>query len=207
VADSGAAVAPSAEEVQVAAGSRARFHVALAVAVVSVAPGAAGAQTSVTPATPTPSPSAARDFVPPAPTQHFTDYAAFVPAAAARRLDEKLARFEARTGQQFLVVVFKEMAVLEPPVASVQDFTLRTANIWSVGRKGFERGVVLFVFVRERKLRMEVGPGLIGALPADVQQRIVDEKITPDLRRGDTAAALEAGIDAVIALLEPKPTP
>ena len=165
----------------------------------------AAAQTSMTPSTP--SPSAARDFVPPAPTQHFTDYASFVPASAAPRLDEKLARFEARTGQQFLAVVFKEMPVLEPPAQTLQAFTLRTANIWSVGRKGFDRGVVLFVFVRERKLRLEVGAGVVGALTPEAQQRIVDEKITPDLKRGDTAAGLEAGIDAVIAVLEAAPTP
>jgi uncharacterized protein len=156
---------------------------------------------------PAPAPSAARDFVPPAPTQHFTDYASFVSVKAAARLDDKLARFEARTGHQFLVVVFKEMAVLEPPAASMEDFTLRTANIWGVGRKGFDDGTVLFVFVRERKLRLEVGRGLVGVLTSEVAQRIVDERITPDLRRGDTDGGLEAGIDAVIAVLEPKATP
>jgi uncharacterized protein len=192
--------------VQVVAGSGSLSPVALAAAILSVAAGA-GAQSSVTPSSPSPSPSAARDFVPPAPTQHFTDHASFVSASAAGRLDEKLARFEARSGQQFLVVVFKEMAVLDPPAASLQDFTLRTANIWGAGRSGFDRGVVLFVFVRERKLRLEVGRGLVGVLSPDVAQRIVDEKITPDLRRGDTAGGLEAGIDAVIAVLEPKPTP
>ena len=166
------------------------------------APAFSAAQTSMTPSTPSPSPSATRDFVPPAPTRHFTDYASFVPAAAAGRMDDKLSRFEARTGQQFLVVVFKEMAVLDPPAASLHDFTLRTANIWAAGRTGFDRGVVLFVFVRERKLRLEVGKGLVGVLSPDTAQRIVDEKITPGLGRGDTAAGLEAGIDAVIAVLE-----
>jgi uncharacterized protein len=193
------------EEVQVVAGRSSRFAWAALAALIPAA--SAAAQTSVTPATPTPAPSAARDFVPPAPTQHFTDYASFVSGSAARRLDEKLARFEARSGQQFLVVIFKEMAVLEPPAASLQDFTLRTANIWGVGRKGFDRGVVLFVFVRERKLRLEVGAGLVSQLTPEVQQRIVDEKITPELKRGDTDGGLEAGIDAVIAILEPKPTP
>jgi uncharacterized protein len=183
------------------AGRSSLFAMAAIMAAVSVASGAA-AQTSVTPATPSPSPSAARDFVPPAPTQHFTDHASFVPASAARRLDEKLARFESRTGQQFLVVIFKEMAVLDPPAASMQDFTLRTANIWATGRSGFDRGAVLFVFVRERRLRLEVGRGLVGVLGPDVAQRIVDERITPELKRGDTAAGLEAGIDAVIAVLE-----
>jgi uncharacterized protein len=206
VADSAAAVDLSVEEVQVVAGRSFRLQVAVAVASVSMASGAA-AQTSMTPSSPSPSPSAARDFVPPAPTKHFTDHASFVSGSAASRLDEKLARFEARTGQQFLVVIFKEMAVLDPPAASLQDFTLRTANIWGAGRSGFDRGVVLFVFVRERKLRLEVGRGVVGVLSPDVAQRIVDEKITPELKRGDTAGGLEAGIDAVIAVLEPKPTP
>ena len=121
------------------AGRSSRVPVATVAAFLAAA--GAAPQTSVTPATPSPSPSAARDFVPPAPTRHFTDYASFVRESDASRLDEKLARFEARTGQQFLVVVFKEMAVLDPPAASLNDFTLRTANIWAAGSKGFDRGV------------------------------------------------------------------
>jgi uncharacterized protein len=130
-----------------------------------------------------------------------------VPAAAAERLNAKLARFAARTGRDFRAVVFPEMPVLDPPAASLQDFTLRSANIWAAGSKGFDEGVVLFVFVRERKLRVEVGSRLVAVLTPEAAQRIVDEKITPRLARGDTADGLEAGIDAVIALLDVPPSP
>jgi uncharacterized protein len=157
--------------------------------------------------TPSPTPSASGDFVPPAPRQHFTDHAAFVSSEAGARLDGKLARFQERSGHRFLVVVFPEMPVLDPPAVSLHDFTLRTANIWAASGKGAGEGVVLFVFVRERKLRLEVSAGLAPRLTNDVTQRIVDDKITPPLRRGDTAGGLEAGIDAVIAFLEPRTTP
>ena len=114
---------------------------------------------------------------------------------------------EARSGRRFLAVVYQEMPVLDPPAVSMQDFTLRSANIWATSPKGFDDGVVLFVFVRERKLRLEVGRALATVLTGEVAQRIVDEKITPDLKRGDTAGGLEAGIDAVIAVLDSQPKP
>jgi uncharacterized protein len=154
-----------------------------------------------------PAPTATPGAAPPAPVDHFTDYAAFVAPAAAQRLDARLARFEAQTGHQFVVVIFKEMPVLDPPADSLRVFTLRTADAWGVGRKGADDGVVLFVFVKERKLRLEVGRGLGRVLTNEVCQRIVDEKITPALHRGDAGDGLEAGIDAVIAVLQPEATP
>ena len=168
----------------------------------------AAAQTSVTPSSPAPSSAPA---APPAPVDHFTDHAAFVAPVTAQRLDARLARFEAQTGHQFVVVIFKEMPVLDPPAASLRIFTLRTADAWGVGRKGADDGVVLFVFVKEHKLRLEVVRGLGLVLTNEVCQRIVDEKITPAFQRGDAEDGLEAGIEAVIAVLQsaarPRPAP
>jgi uncharacterized protein len=187
----------------VAAGSAGvRTAAGLLAALLQVA--AAAAQTSVTPSTPAP---IAAPAAPPAPVDHFTDYAGFVAPATAQRLNARLQGYEAQTGHQFVVVIFKEMPVLDPPADSLRIFTLRTADAWGVGRKGADDGVVLFVFVKEHKLRLEVGRGLGLVLTNEVCQRIVDEKITPALLRGDRDEALEAGIEAVIAVLGTEPAP
>jgi uncharacterized protein len=81
----------------------------------------------------------------------------------------------------------------------MEDFTVRTAEAWRVGRQKLDNGLLLFVFVKERKLRIEVGYGLEGAVPDALAKRIIDETIVPRLRQGDPAAGLEAGIDALIA--------
>jgi len=71
-----------------------------------------------------------------------------------------------------LVVLFPEL-----PSPSLEDFTIRTAQAWRVGQKKLDNGVILFVFVKDRKLRMEVGYGLEGALPDALAARIIADTI------------------------------
>jgi uncharacterized protein len=93
-----------------------------------------------------------------------------------------------------LVVVFPSL-----PAGSLEDFTNRTARAWGAGRKDYDNGAVLFVFVADRKMRIETGYGLEGALPDQLAARILDHEVRPRFRSGDWAGGLEAGIDGIIA--------
>jgi uncharacterized protein len=137
---------------------------------------------------------AAEPKLPPPPAAYFNDEAGLVPASEARRLDDKLRAFADETSTQIVVAVFKRL-----PSPSLEDFTLRTAESWRVGTKKYDNGAILFVFPNERKLRIEVGYGLEGALPDALARRIIAERITPRFRSGDFAGGLEAGIDGIIA--------
>ena len=95
---------------------------------------------------------------------------------------------------QIVVAVFPRL-----PSPSLEDFTVRTAQAWRVGGKQHDNGAVLFVFVEERKLRIETGYGLEGALPDQLAGRILDEQVRPRFRAGDWTGGLEAGIDGMIA--------
>ncbi len=139
--------------------------------------------------------AAAAEGGPPPPTAYFTDYAGFVSADEAARMNQKLRRFAEETSTQLLVVVFPKL----PEGAALEDFTVNTAQAWRVGQKKLDNGAVLFVFVNDRKLRIEVGYGLEGALPDAIAKRIIAETITPELRAGRPARGLDAGIDALIA--------
>jgi uncharacterized protein len=149
-------------------------------------------------------PCRGEDALPAAPSQRFNDYAHFVPEPEARRLEAKLRRFQEETSNEVLVAVFPEL-----PSESLEDFTVRTAQAWRVGRKGLSNGVVLFVFVKERKVRFEVGYGLEGALPDALARRIIEDEIVPRFLARDPTGGLEAGIDAVIKATrgEYKPSP
>lgn len=136
----------------------------------------------------------AEEPLPPAPQAHFNDYAGVVPAAEAQRLDAKLADFERQTSTQIVVAVFAQL-----PSPSLEDFTVRTAQAWRVGGKQHDNGAVLFVFVNDRKMKIETGYGLEGALPDQLAGRILDEQVRPRFRAGDWAGGLEAGIDGMIA--------
>ena len=85
------------------------------------------------------------------------------------------------------------------PSPSLEDFTIRTAESWRVGRKDWDNGAVLFVFVNDRKMRVETGYGLEGALPDQLAGRILDEQVRPRFRSGDWAGGIEAGIDGIMA--------
>jgi len=136
----------------------------------------------------------AQDALPPPPARYFNDYAGVVPAAEADRLNEKLRRFDEETSTQVVVAVFPKLESL-----SLEDFTFRTAESWRVGREGLHNGAVLFVFVDDRQMRIEVGYGLEGALPDVLAFRILEDRVKPHFRSGDYAGGLEAGIDGILA--------
>ena len=144
----------------------------------------------------------AAEVTPSFPARHFDDRAGFVSPGVAVRLDDRLRAFEARTGHSVYVSVFPKL-----PSASLEEFTVRTATAWRVGRKGLDDGVILFAFVADRKLRIEVGYGLEGDLPDAVAHHILTDRMTPELKAGRTDAAFEAGVDAILAAAEGRPLP
>lgn len=137
---------------------------------------------------------AAEVSIPPAPKSYFNDHAGLVSTDVARRLEERLQRFDEESSNQVVVAIFPEL-----PSPSLEDFTVRTAQSWRVGRKKLDNGAVLFVFVKDRKMRLEVGYGLEGALPDATAKRIIEDVIAPAFGAGKHAQGIEAGIDAIIA--------
>lgn len=136
----------------------------------------------------------AAETLPPKPAAYFNDYAAVVDAATASTLDERLRQFERDTSNQIVVAVFRKMG----SDSSVADYTVRVAQSWNVGQEKKDNGAVLFVFVEDRKMFIQVGYGLEGALPDAVCKRIVEEELKPRFRTSDYAGGLTAGVDAMI---------
>jgi uncharacterized protein len=137
---------------------------------------------------------AAGPEIPPAPTRHFADYASLVSAEDAERLDGKLRSIEQQVGAQIVVAVFPEL-----PSPSLEDFTVRTAEAWHAGDKKLDRGAVLFVFVKDRRSRLEVGYGLEEKIPDVVAKQLVQDTLAPSFREGRYAEGLDATVDAIAA--------
>ena len=138
---------------------------------------------------------AASVALPPAPSAYFNDYAGYIPAARARALDARLAQFERDSSTQLVVAIYPRL----PAGAALEDYTVRTAQSWGVGRKKRDNGAVLFVFVADRALRIEVGYGLEGRLTDAVSHAIIENELKPRLRTGHPAEALEAAVNAMIS--------
>ena len=129
------------------------------------------------------------------PAQWFNDYAQVVSPATAARLNQTLQDFERETSSQIIVAIFQKM---ESP-SSIEDYTVRVAQAWKVGQQGKKNGVVLFVFVQDRKMFIQVGYGLEGALPDATCKRIIEDEIKPGFRNNDYDGGLSAGVAAILA--------
>ncbi|MCX7591441.1 MAG: TPM domain-containing protein [Kiritimatiellae bacterium] len=119
-----------------------------------------------------------------------------------RRLEEKLLRFEERKGAQ--------IAVLTVPTTkpeTIEQYGVKVAESWKLGRKGVDDGALLLVASEDRAVRIEVGYGLEGILPDATAKRIIDESIIPCFRRGDFYGGIEAGIQRMIAVIEGESLP
>ena len=137
--------------------------------------------------------SQAAEIIPPKPAGYFNDYAGVVSKEAALHFNEQLAQFERETSNQVVVAVFPKMQ----SDSSIEDYTQRVAQSWGVGQKDKRNGVVLFVFIEDRKMFIQVGYGLEGALPDITAFDITEYHIKPHLRRGDYEGALATGIDLI----------
>jgi len=135
----------------------------------------------------------AAEVIPPPPTAYFNDYAGVVPKEAASRFNEQLAQFERDTSDQVVVAVFPKMQ----SDSDIADYTQRVAQAWGVGQKERRNGVVLFVFIQDRKMFIQVGYGLEGALPDATAFDITERHIKPLFRSGNYEAGLATGIDLI----------
>jgi len=139
---------------------------------------------------------------PPSPTQWVTDEAGILAASDASALNEKLRAFEQSSGAQVIVYVFKSLEG-DP----LEDFTIRCAEKWKVGNKKYDNGLILFVFVQERKFRIEVGYGLEGAITDAFSSDVLRNYLTPHFRQGDYAGGLNAATDAIMAKIRGEEPP
>jgi uncharacterized protein len=138
--------------------------------------------------------SQAAEVIPPKPDRYFNDYAGVVSKEAALRFNEELAQFERETSDQVVIAIFPKMQ----SDSDIADYTQRVAQAWGVGQKEGRNGVVLFVFVQDRKMFIQVGYGLEGALPDITAFDITEYKIKPHFRNGDYEGGIAAGIDSIV---------
>ncbi len=130
------------------------------------------------------------------------DYAGVMKPEQIQAVESQLAQLERDTGHQ--------VAVLTVPTLDGEDiegFSIRVAENWKIGKKGFDDGVILVVAIKDRKLRLEVGYGVEGILPDAYAKRITADYIVPYFRSQDYSGGIVAGIDAVQKILRKEPLP
>src|SRR5207247_724019 len=137
--------------------------------------------------------------LPPKPDHYVTDHAGVLKNASA--LNEKLAQFERDTSDQILIYVDRKL----PVDTTIEEMGSQAMKQWGLGQKEKDNGAILFVFVDDRKMRIEVGYGLEGALTDAKSKRIIETVIKPQFQRGDYAAGIDQGVSAILATVRGEP--
>ena len=117
-------------------------------------------------------------------------------------LEQKLAAFEAAKGSQIAVLI---VPTTQPE--AIEQYSIRVVEQWKLGRKAVDDGALLLVAKDDRKMRLEVGRGLEGAVPDAVAKRITADIIAPYFKKGDFAGGIGAGVERLIRVVEGEPLP
>jgi uncharacterized protein len=131
-----------------------------------------------------------------------TDLTGTLTPDQAATLEAKLSAFEQAKGSQVTVLIVPTTKPEE-----IEQYAIRVAEAWKLGRKGVDDGAILLVARDDRKVRIEVGYGLEGILPDATANRIVDEDIVPRFRAGDYYGGIAAGTDRMLRVIEGEPLP
>lgn len=138
----------------------------------------------------------------PALTAPVTDLADLLPPADEAALNARLTSFSSEKGSQ--------IAVLIVPTTQPEDifsYSFRVADTWKLGRKGEDDGVLLVIAVKDRKTHLQIGYGLEGAIPDARSKQVLQDIIRPRFQAGDYPGGVNAGVDALIKLINGEALP
>jgi len=135
-------------------------------------------------------------------TARVIDLTGTLSGGAVNRIEGELAGLEAKKGSQIAVLI---VPTTQPE--DIEQYGIRVADQWKLGRKGVDDGAILIVAKDDRRVRIEVGYGLEGALPDAAANRILDETIKPHFKLGDYDGGVEAGVAQMIAVVNGEPLP
>lgn len=135
-------------------------------------------------------------------TQRVTDLTGTLTAGQQSELEQRLADFEARKGAQIAVLIVPSTAPEQ-----IEQYSIRVVEAWKLGRKGVDDGALLIIAKNDHALRIENGYGLEGVLTDVASSRIIEDTMLPLLRQGQYFAAISAGIDQIMSLIQGEPLP
>ena len=139
-------------------------------------------------------------------TGRVVDQTGTLSAGDIASLTQTLKDLETRKGSQIALLI-----VPTTEGEAIEQFALRVAEAWKIGRKKIDDGALLVIAKNDRRLRIEVGYGLEGALTDATTKRIIDEDITPKFKSGDFAGGVTAGVNRMIGVANgeklPEPEP
>lgn len=123
-------------------------------------------------------------------------------AAAKQQLEQQALALQQRKGSQLQVLVIPSTAP-----ETIEQYAVRAFESFKLGRKGVDDGLLLIVAKDDRKVRIEVGYGLEGAIPDITAGRVIQEYMVPKFRQGDYAGGIIDATAQLVKLVDGEPLP
>ena len=141
-------------------------------------------------------------FTPPAAsllaTSPVHDQAQMLDDGTAEKLRRLLLKVHEKSGVQIGVLTVESLEG-DP----IEDASIRTAEVWKLGDRKTDSGVLLMIAKAERKIRIEVGQGLEGELTDLESREIIERVMAPYFRQGRTSDGIAQGVLAVVSKVAP----
>ncbi len=135
-------------------------------------------------------------------TGRVTDLTGTLTAEQQGALEQKLAAFESAKGSQLAVLI---VPTTQPE--EIEQYSIRVVEQWKLGRKKVDDGALLIIAKDDKRIRIEVGQGLEGALTDAMSNRIISETIRPAFKEGNYYAGIDGGLDQMIKLIDGEALP
>ncbi len=122
------------------------------------------------------------------------DWADLLSSTQERQLEQALRQYEGESSNQIVVATFPSLEG-----ENLEDVSIRMFETWKLGQQGRDNGILLSVFKKERKIRIEVGYGLEGALPDITAGKIINNEIKPYFQQGRWYEGIVSGLQGIIS--------
>lgn len=130
-------------------------------------------------------------------TGRVTDNAEILSASVRKSISDRLREHERRSGNQIAVLTVSSLEG-----ENIEEYAEAVFREWKLGQKGKDNGILVIVAPNDRRMRIEVGYGLEGSLPDSMAGSIIRNVMTPKFRNGDYNRGIEAGVNAILAVLD-----
>lgn len=146
---------------------------------------------------------AAQDMVSvPELNRRVTDLTGTLSSGEINALESKLASLEESKGSQVAVLIIETTGD-----ETIEQYGIRVVDQWKLGREGVDDGVLFLVAMKDRKMRIEVGYGLEGAITDALSKRIISNVVTPEFRSGHYYNGIDRGVDIIISAIQGEELP
>lgn len=129
----------------------------------------------------------------PQPKGYVTDNAGMLKAEEIAALEQKLQNFEKETSNEIAILIVPSLEG-----ENLEDFSLRVAEKWGVGKEGKDNGILVFVSKKEKKIRIEVGYGLEPVMPDGAAGFIIREDMKPKFKKDKYFEGLDKAVDSLM---------